>query len=427
MDYFNLFYSPYAIITIVFLMIKNLFYSLGIITIIILLAGGIILYGRGYRFNLNQKSLTPTGILSVTSTPEGASVWLDGKLTTATNTSISYKPGWYTIRIGKEGYQTWEKKIRIQGEVVTRSDAFLIPNNPSLRALTITGIVSPSLSPMGTKVAYIVPSEEATYSAIPKTKKGVWTMELKNGPLGGKSEPKAIYQPENIKDWSNAIFIWSPDEKQLILKFKSIVNKKETVSSALLLGTDGENLIPQNITYTYKNIENEWQTIQQTRDLESRLALPLSLQQLLDNSTSDIKLSPDETKILYTATQSAVLSPVITPPLIGSNSTEEVRSITPGKLFIYDLKEDKNYYIAEKKAFPSRDSIKWYSDSKHIIMIEKDSIYIMDFDGTNKRAIYTGPFEDEVAYPWTSSGKIVILTNFNKPKSLSNLYEIDLR
>jgi hypothetical protein len=60
-------------------------------------------------------------------------------------------------------------------------------------------------------------------------------------------------------------------------------------------------------------------------------------------------------------------------------------------------------------------------------MIEKDTIYIIEFDGTNKRAIYAGPFEDSILYPWGTGGKMVIMTNLNKQKALSNLYEIDLR
>ncbi len=155
--------------------------------------------------------------------------------------------------------------------------------------------------------------------------------------------------------------------------------------------------------------------------------LPTGIRDFLKTSASKVRFSPDESKILYTATRSASLSSVIIPPLIGSNSTEEVRNVNPNKLYIYDTKEDKNYFIADEKSFPSDDAIKWYSDSKHIIMIEKASIYIVDYDGTNKRAVYTGPFDDNIVYPWTSPGKLVILTNFNKPKSVSNFYEIDLR
>lgn len=408
-------------------MIKNFLYSIGILAFIGLIATVVILYGRGYRFNLQQKSITPTGILSVSSVPEGASVWLDGKLITATNGSISYKPGWYTLRIGKEGYQSWEKKVRIQGEVVTRADALLIPNNPSLRTLTLTGIYHPVLSPTGDKVAFIVPVEEASFSAKPQPKRGVWVMELKNGPLGGKSEPKAVYQSDIIKDWSQSSLIWSPDEKQILLKFITLENKKELVNSVLLLNSDIFNIFPQNVTLTWQNVLADWKSARDSQNTDILESLPKTVNNFLETSASDIHLSPDDGKIMYIATRSAALSLVINPPLIGGNSTVEIRNVTPDKLYIYDIKEDKNYFIADTKTFSVQDAVKWYSDSKHIIMIEKASIYIIDYDGTNKRALYSGPFEDNIVYPWTTPGKVVILTNFNKPNSLSNFYEIDLR
>ncbi len=52
---------------------------------------------------------------------------------------------------------------------------------------------------------------------------------------------------------------------------------------------------------------------------------------------------------------------------------------------------------------------------------------IIDYDGTNKRTVYSGPFAENLVYPWSSSGKIVILTNLNKPQALPNLYEVDIQ
>ncbi|MBI4990833.1 PEGA domain-containing protein [Candidatus Gottesmanbacteria bacterium] len=407
-------------------MARRLIYTFGIILFIIILAGSIIAYGRGYRFDLRQKSLTTTGILSAISTPEGASIWIDGKLRSATNASLSIPPGWYQLQIGKEGYQPWEKKIRIQGEVVTRTDALLIPTNPSLKALTSSGILKPVLSTNGTKVAYIVPDEEATFSSSLKSKKGIWALDLRYGPLGGKSEPKQIFTQSGKTDWASATLIFSPDEKQILIKFSKKQGKTETVSFAYLISPDS-NSPPLDVTDTWTKTADEWKTTTDTKNEEAIASLPPLVSGLLKNSASGIRFSPDETKILYLATSSASLSLVITPPIIGSNTTAEVRSVEPGKYYIYDTKEDKNFYITDQKTIKEPSSLLWYTDSKHIVMIEKDTIYIIDYDGTNKRVVYSGPFENNIVYPWTSPGRLVILTNFNKPKNLHDLYEIDLR
>lgn len=412
-------------------MIKRVIYSAVIALFIILIAFGLIAYGRGYRLDFKQKSLTPTGILSATSFPEGASIWIDDKLKSATNTSLSLPPGWYNLKVRKEGYKSWEKRVRVQGEVVTRIDALLVPTNPSLKSLTNSGILSPVLSPSGSRVAFIIPDEEATFSSSLKSKKGVWTLDLRYGPLGGRSEARQIFTQQAVVDWPNSQLFFSPDEKQILLKFirqetLPRKEKKEIVTSALLLSVDDINSIPLDVTLTFADVENEWKTTTEKKHELTLTTLPTLVSTMLDNSASRVDFSPDETKILYLSTSSATLSPIITPPIIGTNSMEEIRKIEPGKYYIYDVKEDKNFYVAQQ-SLKDANSLFWYTDSKHILMIEKDSIYIIDYDGTNKRMVYSGPFEDNIVYPWPTPGRLVILTNFNKPKSLPDLYEIDLR
>jgi len=74
--------------------------------------------------------------------------------------------------ISKEGYISWQKKVRVQGEVVTRADAFLFPTNPSLSPLTTLGVERPILSPDGKKVAYIIPDGHLDGSLTKKA--GLW-------------------------------------------------------------------------------------------------------------------------------------------------------------------------------------------------------------------------------------------------------------
>ena len=73
------------------------------IAIIIMVAIATILLAKGYRVDINKKSLTSTSILVATSDPDGAEVVIDGKLKTATNNTIDLEPKQYTIRLEKEG------------------------------------------------------------------------------------------------------------------------------------------------------------------------------------------------------------------------------------------------------------------------------------------------------------------------------------
>lgn len=391
-------------------------------------AFAVIYYGKGYRLDIHQKSVSPTGILSTSSYPDKSSLWLDGKLISATGNSVNLTPNWYNVKITKEGYQSWEKRVRVQGEVVTQVDALLIPVNPSLRAVTVNGISNPILSPGGTKVAFIVPEFDATQSSDIKSKEGIWVMDLKNGPLGGRSIPRQIFEPKSILDWQNARLVWSVDEKQLLLSFTKKDKKTEILQSAYVLQTEGNgNTNPLDVTLTYQTTMNEWNRNRDEKFKLQSATLPLSFKKFMDTKSANIIFSPDETKIMYQATGSAELVPVITPPLIGSNPTEEARKIEPGKYYIYDTKEDKNFFLADSKTIANSQDLMWFSDSKHIITVEKDTIYITDYDGTNKRSVYAGPFVESAVFPWPAGERLIILTNLNDPKSLPNLYELDLR
>ena len=141
---------------------------LSVVTLIIIVGASlsVIAYGRGYRLDLNNKSFGTTGLIAATSDPTGAQLFIDGKPKSATNTNLNIAPGWYTVTVVKNGYQPWEKRVRVQGEVLTRVDAMLFSANPSLFALTTSGVMNPTLSPDGTKLAYVVPEiQQATNGA----------------------------------------------------------------------------------------------------------------------------------------------------------------------------------------------------------------------------------------------------------------------
>ncbi|OGG18171.1 hypothetical protein A3D78_04240 [Candidatus Gottesmanbacteria bacterium RIFCSPHIGHO2_02_FULL_39_14] len=409
-------------------MIKRLLISFFSAVFIISIAAVIILYGRGYRYDPQSKKVSPTGILSVSSYPEKASVYLDDKLTSATNASISLPPAWYRVRISKEGYQHWEKKVRVQGEVVSTIDALLIPNNPSLKAVTATGIFAPQLSPSMTKVAYFITNSD-TDPVSGKTKNGLWIMELIQGPLGNKPAPKQVFIADRAYNLDQAKIYWSTAEKEIILSFIDPKSKTSLPYLAFLISLEnGSKTTPINITSRLNSILGEWQQDFIKEENLKLQSLPPQLSLLLSQNTSRIRFSPDDNKILYQATSSAQLAPLINPPLIGTNPTEEVRKIEPQKYYVYDLKEDKNYYLfpAENKSDEVSSPI-WYSDSQHLLIVEKDKIYILDYDGLNKRSVYSGPFIDNLVIPWPAGEKIIILTNFNQPGPLADLYEVDLR
>jgi len=150
--------------------------------------------------------------------------------------------------------------------------------------------------------------------------------------------------------------------------------------------------------------------------------LPEELIQILEETTKDITFSSDETKILYTATASASIPQELIPALPGASTQTEQRDLEPDKTYVYDLKEDRNFAIN----LPEETEVSWFPTSKHLLIIQKDKISIIEYDNTNLVDVYSGPFENSFAFSFPSGNRLLILTSLSK-ETPQNLYAITLR
>jgi hypothetical protein len=411
--------------------IKSFLISFVTICSILGVSFAVIAYGRGYRMDIKKSSLKPTGLVSATSDPVGAQIFVEGILKSATNYSFAVEPGWYTVSISKEGYITWQKKIRIQGEVVTRADAFLFPSNPSLSPLTNLGMDRPVLSPDGSKIAYVIPLAHLDGSLAKKA--GLWVYELSEGPLGRNRDPIQVAPYDASLDVTTATITWSPDATKILVDNGITYHLYDVSRSAAF--TD--------VTITAQSLKNDWAEERALKETQKMAAFKQPIIDMATSSAKIISLSPDETKILYEATAAATIPKVINPPLIGTNSTEEQRTIKPNNIYVYDSKEDKNYFLLDKKELPApkktttkkpattplpETAIHWFPTSRHLLLTLPGKIDVMEFDRTNWTTIYSGPFVDGFVAPWSNGSRIIIMTNLNgDTTTLPNLYTVNLR
>lgn len=440
-----------------------------IVTTCILLATiAIVAYGRGYRLNTKQISLSPTGSLVATSIPNGAKVFVDGTFRTATDSTIQLAPGTYKVRIVKEGYIPWEKELTVRGEVVTQAYATLFYTNPSLARLSSTGVINPVLSPLGDKVVFGREQESTTsgiYIDDTPTPEGLWVLDLADGPLALNRDPRQIARSVDGLPFETARTVWSPTNKQLLALFEEKTEatptqpEETTLLSAYLLDADRLNAVPQDVTATVDTILEGWKRTKDIKAKEQLSAFPKELVKIAEKTMNVISISPDETKLLYEATASATLPPIITPPLLGTKQTKEERILRPGSVYIYDAKEDKNFHImdttqstAKQGPGSSRTGVSdeegktaidqltselstqptvypmWYANSYNLVLPEKDRITVMEYDGSSKTVVYAGPFEPEFIAPWPSGGKIIIMTNLNPSVSTRpHFYLVNIR
>jgi len=303
-----------------------------------------ILYARGFRLQNNKDTIAlgPTGLLVANSDPTGAQVFVEGELKTATDNSISLPPGTYNVTIKKEGFLGWEKDITIEKEAVTQVDAFLVSAAPSLTALTFSGAINPTASEDFSKIAYVVPT-----AADNIERAGLWIMETVNLPLGFNRDPRRITDG----DLTGATYEFSPDAREILL----------TTSSGTYLLNVSE-FTPQtariNILAQVQTIKAEWQEIRTTRLAAKIAPLPDEIESVFAKSTSGILFSPDENRILFTATAQAQIPEDKVPKLPGSSTQPQERQLTQGKKYVYDIREDRNFAVGN-----SEEIVYWVSNS----------------------------------------------------------------
>ncbi len=394
---------------------------LGLLTLLVvgLLGLFLSLYARGYRFDGQTFRFKPSGLLVVKSDPSGAQVFVNGELSTATDTTVSLAPGTYDVSIRKESFHPWNKRLVIEKEVVTEAIASLFRVAPSLSSVTFSGVVNPVISADGTRIAYATPP-----SREDPEKGGLWAIETVNLPIGFARDPRRVTDGDlTAADWQ-----FSPDGREILVSLGQ---------SVFLL--DASTFTPQarrvNVAARKEIILAEWEEERGTRLSSQIKILPDELVDILQRKVSSIVFSPDETKILYTASGSATIRENLIKPLPGSSSQKQERDIKEGHTYVYDIKEDRNFLIDEGAESLLIDSklvpeltrrLAWFPTSKHLVLSEAGKITIIDYDGTNRQLVYSGSYVSPHAYPFGSTSRLLILTSLGADTT-PNLYSLTLK
>ena len=421
-------------------------------------------YAKGNLRVTDQGFVQGTGLLAANSFPTGAEVHIDGKLVSATDDTLYLQPGSYDVSIIKEGYTPWKKKVRVEKELVTQTNAQLFPLAPSFTTLTITGITNLQPSPDGEKIVYYSASASAA------KKNGLYVLGLtSNNNLTFSRGPRQIAEDSVNFDLTEARYIWSPDSNEILV---ITPNRTVLLDASKLSDLD---LLP-DVGFRENQILSEWEQEMYLRERQFIREFPEEIIAIATTSAQNVYISPDKKRLIYTATSSATIPENIVPDALPStNSVEEVRSLEPNTIYVYDREEDRNYRVAQV-ASTSADTIKqllaldsfdtssplltaspssftqlqastsaqtannfnsyhspvyshtfqWYPDSKHLLYVEDNQIKVMEYDAGNQVTLYSGPFADNFVYPSPNAERLIILTSFS-PDSPLNLYAVELK
>ncbi len=422
-------------------------------------------YAKGYR-PTREGTLAGTGVLEATSNPQGARILIDGVATNkVTDETINLKPGNYDIEIRQDGFTTWKKNILIESELVTTTNAHLFRSVPALSPLTFSGAINITPSPDGQKLAFTIASPSA------QLKDGLYVLELNDRPNLFNKGPKLIADTPQAQSYTDSDLLWAPDSTEIIASFANATYLLDINSYTKRSGlTDASSQLSLLLS--------TWEEEITQREKQLLLTLPDEMIQIATASAKNIYFSPDGEKLLYTATQNVTIPEELIPQLPASNSQPQSRQIEPGSVYIYDLKEDRNFLIYnspqtqeddiesftkiqlitnldESTLFAATDSSKlrdpnnltqtianfrgqyssfpfldyqWFPTSKHVLINSQDGINIIEYDNTNQTTLFQGTYYENFVYPWPNGSKIIILTNLtNNPNLPPNLYSINLK
>jgi len=393
---------------------KSLLITISVFLFIILSTYFITLIARGYRLDFNQPSgIKATGLLSATSKPKSASVYINDRLFTATDDTINLSPDEYHIKIVKDGYLPWEKTIQIKKETVYQTDTQLFRSVPDLKPITFTGAINPQASPDFSRIVYAVASASASKD------NGLYIIELSSNliPVNRNSTRQIAPNYPNI-DWSKFTFTFSPDSREIL------ATSPQNVSYLLRLDTPITSSNLYDITVRLPLIKEEWQKEEQLNLSVKIDKLPPEIQSLVSTqSAQHIQLSPDENKFLYLVSQDGSLPPnIITPPPAQSTQPQQ-REVKANHYYVYDLKDDTNFDIGSIEDILNPT---WLPGSNNILFVQNSKMTVIEYDNTNKQVLFAGDFDPQVVFPWSDGNRIVTLTTPYQGATY-NLFSLTIR
>ena len=137
------------------LFIRRIVYTFFII-LFLLTAPLVVLYTMGYRYNFAVKRIQKTGMMKITSIPKEARIYLNGIKYEKSLTPAKIEhllPGDYEIRLSKENYHDWQKKLAVYENGTTFAEKIILWKKAQPEKIDFPATAW-STSPDGNKIAF---------------------------------------------------------------------------------------------------------------------------------------------------------------------------------------------------------------------------------------------------------------------------------
>ncbi|HTL39557.1 MAG TPA: PEGA domain-containing protein [Methylomirabilota bacterium] len=208
----------------------------------------LVLYARGFIYDWHTGKITKTGTLVVRTEPAKATVFLDDKQQKGT-TPLNIRfllPRDYEVRVEKENYQTWTKRLTVRSQFVTwandnREALALFLTTPTL---INTATIQPDVPITTTKQQILdllktfnIPPQEFTTGEIIRVQNQTYlildqTLYTLNGSLQKIYSPVIFTAFDQGSDKllyanDNEVYLFNPQSQDSELIFRNLTNLKE--------------------------------------------------------------------------------------------------------------------------------------------------------------------------------------------------------
>lgn len=219
------------------IIITNILMAISVVGIVFIL----MLIAMGYSFN-EDGGLEQSGLVQISSNPKGATVEIDGE-TQFSHTDISkmLSSGDHHVKISKNGYDTWEKTLKVDAGLLTRVEwARLFPTKTNVS--TVTQFSNLRLAEFSSNRKYLFTIEHdtpiANYINIQGEKINTQKFSLHEA-LGNNEN--VLTGTLDLIAWNEsnnkALFTWTRDEKAAWYLF-DLENASKSINLSKKFGMD---------------------------------------------------------------------------------------------------------------------------------------------------------------------------------------------
>jgi hypothetical protein len=191
----------------------------------------LVLLYQSYGYNLdNEGQVTQNGLVFVSSQPNGATIYLNGKrYKNDTNTRVTVPAATYNLTISEAGYRTWQRQIVVNGGDVQHFDyPFLFPSQLKTSTLGVLNTAPPVATQSPDKRWLLLAKTDTSgaflqYDFKDPKKPVTTTVTL----------PDGSFTPGSGTDKWDAVE-WAADNKHVLLKHTYTLNGAATHEYVLM-------------------------------------------------------------------------------------------------------------------------------------------------------------------------------------------------